>query len=153
MSGCEGSDLDACLSSIVVALVLAVSSAGLIAWHVRAWRRLSLAELDAREQNFRRRQYRRRVQTSAMLGVLGGAILVGQLLIAWPASESVLVPYWCGVFLLVLWLALLALADMAATRLYYGRERDKYVVEQARLQGQLRQVHEQGRAKNNFDKS
>ena len=86
-----------------------------------------MAELDAREQNFRRRQYRRRLQTSAMLGVLGGAILVGQLLIAWPASESVLVLYWTGVFLLVLWLALLALADMAATRLYYGRERDKYL--------------------------
>ena len=130
------------LSSIIVALVLCVSSAGLIVWHVRAWQRLSQAGSDPRERDFRRRQYHRRMQTSAMLGVLGVAIFVGQLLIAWPASRLFLVLYWSGVLVLVLWVALLALADMTATSFYYGREKNQCVVEQAKLQNELRQARD-----------
>ena len=96
------------------------------------------AEIDSREREFRRRQYRRRMQTSAMLGVLGVAILIGQLLMIWLTSRTFLVIYWSGVLLLLLWVVLLALADMAATAIYYSREKNSYAVEQARLQGELR---------------
>ncbi len=113
-----------------------------MAWHVRAWKRLQGAGIDPREQDFRRRQYRRRMQTSAMLGVLGVAIFIGQLLIAWPASRLFLVIYWSGVLALVLWMALLALADMAATGFYYSREKNNAVVEHAKLQGELRRARE-----------
>ena len=130
------------LSSVLVSVALCVSSAGLMVWHVRAWKRLQSAGIDPRERDFRRRQYRRRMQTSAMLGVLGVAIFVGQLLMAWPASQMFLVLYWSGVVVLVLWLALLALADMAATGFYYGREKNRCVVEQAKLQNELRQARE-----------
>ncbi len=137
------------LSSIVVALVLLVSSAGLIAWHVRAWRRLQQGEIEPRERAFRRRQFRRRVQTSAMLGLLGVVILVGQALMIWVTSRMFLVIYWSGVLLLVLWVVLLALADMAATVFYYSREKSNYLVEQAKLQGELRRVRDQeARARN-----
>ena len=94
------------LSSIVVALLLCGSSAALIAWHIRAWRRLQGTEIGAGERNFRRRQYRRRMQTSAMLGVLGVAIFIGQLLMIWTVSQLFLVIYWSGVVLLVFWVAL-----------------------------------------------
>ena len=130
------------LSSIVVALVLCASSAGLIAWHVRTWQRLQGAEIDPREREFRRRQYRRRMQTSAMLGVLGAAIFIGQLLIVWPASWLLLAIYWSGVLVLVLWIALLALADMAATSFYYSREKNNSLVEHAKLQGELLRARE-----------
>jgi hypothetical protein len=128
--------------SVLVALVLCGSSAGLIAGHIRAWRRLQGAEIDQGERHFRRRQYRRRMQTSAMLGVLGVAIFVGQLLMIWVASQVLLVVYWSGVLLLLLWVAVLALADMAATGFYYSREKTNYVVEHARLQGELRRARE-----------
>ena len=130
------------LSSILVALVLCVSSAGLIAWHVRAWKRLQHAGIDPREFDFRRRQYRRRMQTSAMLGLLGVAIFIGQVLIAWPPSRMLLVIYWSGVLVLVLWMAILALADMAATSFYYSQEKNNSIVEHAKLQGELRQARE-----------
>ena len=130
------------LSSILVALVLVVSSAGLIAWHIRAWKRLQQKELDPREQVFRRRQYRRRMQTSAMLGVLGVAIFVGQLLMIWVTSQLALVIFWSGILVLVLWVALLALADMVATSFYYSREKTDYIVEHARLQGELQRARE-----------
>ena len=130
------------LSSVLVSLALCVSSAGLMFWHVRAWQRLQHAGIDPRERDFRRRQYRRRMQTSAMLGVLGVAIFVGQLLMAWPASRLLPVIYWSGVLALVLWMALLALADMAATSFYYSREKTSSIVEHAKLQAELRRVRE-----------
>ena len=125
------------LSSIIVALVLCLSSAALVAWHIRAWKRLQREVIDLRERDFRRRQFRRRMQTSAMLGVLGAAIFVGQLLMPGIVSQLFLVMYWTGVVVLVVWVALLALADMAATSFYYSRERNDYVAEQARLHGEL----------------
>jgi hypothetical protein len=128
------------LPSIQFGLLLCALSAGLIAWHVRAWKRLQGAEIEPGERNFRRRQYRRRMQTSAMLGVLGAAIFIGQLLMIWVTSQAFLVVYWGGVVVLVLWLALLALADMAATGFYYSRVKSNYVVERARLQGELQQA-------------
>jgi len=130
-------------SSILVALVLCVSSAGLISWHLRGWKRLQATEVGARERDFRRRQIRRRIQTSALLGILGVAIFVGQLLITWAAPQLVLITYWGGVLLLVLWLTILALADMVATSVFYDREKSHSIVEQARLQGELRRAREQ----------
>ncbi len=131
------------LSSMIAALVLCASSAALIVWHIRAWKRLQQAEVDSRELDFRRRQFRRRVQTSAMLGVLGVAIGIGQWLMTCVTSRPVLVIYWSGVLLLVLWLVLLALADMAATSFYYSQEKSQYVVDHARLRGELQRVRDQ----------
>jgi hypothetical protein len=115
----------------------------MIAWHIRAWKRLRHEEIGPREKNFRRRQFRRRMQTSALLGVLGVAIFIGQLLMTEVPSRLILVVYWSCILLMVLWLALLALADMAATSLYYSQEKTDYVVEHARLQGELRQARDE----------
>jgi hypothetical protein len=95
-------------------------------------------ELDPEEVDFRRRQARRRIQTSAMLGLVGIGMLIGRLLIVWRAPPTLILLFWGGVVLLVLWLAVLAVADMVATRYYFSRLREKYLVEQARLQAQLR---------------
>ena len=83
------------LSSIIAALVLCVSSAALVAWHIRAWKQLQHAEIGPRQRDFRRRQYRRRMQTSALLGVLGVAILIGQLLMIWVTSRLFLAILTC----------------------------------------------------------
>jgi cell division protein FtsL len=128
------------LSSFLVALVLVVSSAALIVWHVRIWQQFQAKEMGERERNFRRRQFRRRVQTSALLGLLGGAILLGQLLFRPTQPHWFLVLYWSGVLLLVLWIALLATADMVATAFYYSRERSECAVQQAKLHAELRKA-------------
>ena len=124
------------LSSVLISLALCVSSAGLIVWHIRAWRRLQNADTEPIERDFRRRQYRRRMQTSAMLGLLGVAIFVGQVLMTLD-TPLFLVIYWSAVLLLLLWMAILAVADMVATSFHYSREKNDYLVEHARLQGEL----------------
>lgn len=129
-------------SSILVGLLLVVAAGWFVRWHVSAWRALGerASQLDPEEIDFRRRQLRRRTQTSAMLGLVGIGMLVGRLLIVWRAHPTLILLFWGGVVLLVLWLGLLAVADMVATRYYFSRLRRDYLVEQARLQAQLRRM-------------
>jgi hypothetical protein len=131
------------VSSYLLATLLGLTSAGLIIWHIRSRQRLAEEELGEREREFRRRQFRRRVQTSALLGLLGVAILVGQLLMDAHHSWRVKVAYWIGVLGLVLWIALLAIADMAATSIYYSREKTDFVVQHAKLQAELRKARKE----------
>lgn len=113
----------------LVAAALVAASAGLIAWNVREWRAAAAGGGERGELDFRRRQFRRRVQTSGLLGVLGLLILGGQ----WIAAErapNLFVFYWVGVAVLTLWMALLALGDLLATRLYAGRQQRRWLNEQ-----------------------
>jgi hypothetical protein len=128
------------LSSFLVAILLILASVGLIAWHVRSWRRARQGELEERERDFHLRQLRRRVQTSVMIGLLGVAIFAGQLLLEAKTPWKLQVIYWIGVLALVLWIALLAVADMTATSFYYSREKSDFVVERAKLQAELRKA-------------
>ncbi|MGA2621317.1 MAG: hypothetical protein ABSF26_27145 [Thermoguttaceae bacterium] len=126
-------------SSFLVSLVLLASAAGLMVWHVRSWRSVRGGQLEPREVEFHRRQYRRRMQTSAMLAVLGLAILAGQQLTSLLGPKFA-GPFWGGVLLLVAWMALLALADILATQQHFFRLRNHYLVERAKLQAELRRV-------------
>ena len=57
-------------SSLLTSALLLLAALGLMYWHVLSWRRAELADLAAGELDFYRRQFRRRIQTSAMLGIL-----------------------------------------------------------------------------------
>jgi CBS domain containing-hemolysin-like protein len=127
-------------SSILISLVLLVSSGWLIAWHIAAWRQARAQVTEARELSYRRRQYVRRMQTSAMLGLLGVAIIVGQVLTPWLRSVMFTVLFWGGVVVLVLWMGLLALADIVATQQHFGRLHNETLVERAKLQAEARRL-------------
>ena len=142
-------DLSSFLSSFAVAIVLVATSVALIVRHVRVWKGLKSEALDERELNFRRRQFRRRVQTSAMIGLLGVAIVVGQLLMDIVKSPRFHVYYWIGVLALLLWIVLLAVADMVATSAYYSRERSDLAVGHAKLQIELRKARERAGRRHN----
>jgi len=108
-----------------------------IAMHVRAWRKVRPSDMDPKERDYRWRQCRRRIQSSAMLALLGIAILGGR----WMAGPPwAFFTYWVAVLLLVLWMVLLALADIIATKYYYGRVRQHYLLEEVKLQAELRRL-------------
>jgi len=120
------------LANIFFALFLIGLSAVLFLRHWQQWRNRD--RLDPRDADFFRRQLRRRVQTSAMIGMVGLAVLYGQTL-----SVSVgALAYWLVVVLVVLWIMLLALADVFATRMHLSRMRRDVLVEQACLEAELR---------------
>ena len=129
-------------SSLLISSFLLLCAAGLMASHVRSWRNVLRQRqgLDSREFDYRRRQFRRRMQTSAMLGLLAVAMLVGQLLKWLRLPPLAIFVFWAGVLLLVAWLALLAVADIVATKHYFGRLRRDYLIEHAKLQAELRRI-------------
>ncbi len=131
------------LPSYLLAVVLCLAAAILITRHIRAWQRQADEELGERELKFYRRQFRRRIQTSALIGLLGAAILGGQLLIDKVHSWRLQVAWWIGIVALVLWIVLLAIADLAATSFFYSREKSDFVVEHAKLQAELRKAREE----------
>jgi hypothetical protein len=126
------------LPSLLISLVLLAAAAGLLVWHVCSWRAVQGEEVEPRELDYRRRQYRRRMQTSAMLGVLGVAILAGQVLTPRLQSRSFAGIYWSGVLILVAWMGLLAIADIVATHYHFSRLRTDYLIERTKLQAQVR---------------
>jgi hypothetical protein len=131
-------------------LFVLLAAVGLVVWHVRTWHAVQRQRPEAEEFDYRRRQFRRRVQTSAMLGLLGVGIFAGRLLMVFFRSPVLLLIYWGGVLLLLGWVALLAAADMLATKVYFSRIRQRCLIEQAKLQAQLnrlRAVRGNGKAK------
>ena len=118
----------------LVSLALAAVSALLMVWNWRSWKVACDAGLDEDELNFAWRQFRRRVQASAMIGLVAVAIFIGQFV------ESLLVRafFWAGVVLLLFWILLLALADVLATQQHFGRIRRRDLADQVKLQVQIR---------------
>ncbi|MFH1920494.1 MAG: hypothetical protein ABIP48_11490 [Planctomycetota bacterium] len=129
-------------SSALIALVLWLAAAWLMNSHFATWRAVLRQEsqLGPKEFDYHRRQFRRRMQTSAMLGFVGLGMLVGRLLMVYGAPPLVVVVFWTGVLLLVVWLGLLAVADMVSTRYHFSRLRQNHVVEEARLEDELRRL-------------
>jgi len=127
--------------SILLSAGLLACAAGMIAAHMRSWRKTrNDPAADAAEVDFRHRQFLRRVQTSGMLAVLAVAILVGHWMTQPLLPHWGVLLYWAMVMGLVFWLALLALADVVATRTYYGRLHHQYQVQQLKLQLQARRI-------------
>lgn len=105
--------------------------------HLRTWRRAQQREGEAEELDYRHRQFRRRMQTSALLGILAVAIFAGQ----WITGPLLLAfLFWGGVLLGVGWVGLLAAADIWATKHHFDRLRQTYLIEQAKLQAQIRRI-------------
>lgn len=123
-------------SQVLFPAALVALAAGLLVWHVRAWRAAKSRETDANELDHQRRRFRRRLQTSAMLALLGLAVGFGQGIS--PREEpSLYVFFWCGVALVTVWLMALALADAVSNTMHASRLRHERMVEHAQLKAEL----------------
>lgn len=123
-------------SHLVFAAFLLVASGMLLWMHTRAWRAARSDELGEQEFDFRRRQHRRRMQASAMIGIVGIAVVVS-LTIEDTMISAIL---WLVVLLLVVWMLLLAVADMVSSYFYYHQIRVQHTAEHALLQSQLERI-------------
>jgi len=128
-------------ATLAVSFVLLLAAAGMTSAHLRAWKSAWEKELDAEEFDYRRRRFRRRMQTSAMLAVLAVALSVGHAATNWwIRSGWFAAVFWLATMLLACWVGLLALVDIWATKHYYGRLRHNCLVERAKLEAELRRV-------------
>ncbi len=107
--------------SYLFPLFLFGAAMALLASHRRAWMKVQQEWPGAEELDFRRRQYRRRMQTTGMLAVTAFAVSFGEHLPKLTDSQLAIVFYWMAVLGLVAWTILLAMVDIWATRAHYGR--------------------------------
>ena len=117
--------------------------------HWRNWNAFRQEGLPQTEFDFRRRQFRRRMQASGMVGIVGIALFVGvalflgsESLIPWIDDPVVIFVYWAAVVLITAWMGLLALVDVWASRRYIMRICEDDLLEQTKLHAELfRQRH------------
>ncbi len=100
-------------SLFAVALVLI--GGVLVGLHLRSWRSARERDLEGEEFEFAHGQYRRRMQTSAMVSLVGVLIFIGQ----WVSGGVLVLFFWLAVVLIVVWIMLLAMADVMATRVHF----------------------------------
>ena len=126
--------METATATLLFSLFLAGVAAALIVSHLLAWRRATGRDLDERERTFVWRQFRRRMQASVMIAMVAVALPVG----VWvPMRAVVFAGFWLVVVLVVLWIALLALADVIASRHHFGRIQHEQIIEHAKLHGEL----------------
>jgi hypothetical protein len=124
------------LSAISSVLLLVVSSVlMLINW--RSWKSFRRSESLENERDYRRRQFRRRMQASGMIGVIGIALFLGDTLIVWFDDPVVTVLFWVSVVMITLWTVLLAMVDIWATRRFLDRVSEDNFMEQTKLHAEL----------------
>lgn len=89
----------------------------LVQAHVRSWKRQQNdPELDNADYSHLYARYRRRLQTSGMIAVLGVMIAVGDQLPILRKRPDLFGLYWLAVLLLTFWVMLLAMGDYYSTR-------------------------------------
>jgi small-conductance mechanosensitive channel len=130
------------MSTLVFAISLLAVAAALIAWHLLAWRKADHGGLTDEDYRFYRSQFRRRMQTSALLGVMG-LLALGDLWITGTVARAAL---WSVMFLLLVWVLLLAAADWLASRLHFDKLLSASAVEHELLKREIEQFHREKNA-------
>jgi len=128
------------LPCLVLSVVLLLISAVLVWTHMRRWQGARRSRLAEHEHDFAWRQFRRRIQASSMLGLSGLGVFFGGVI---PPKEqpSLFVFTWLAVTIIVVWILLLALADMVATRSFMSQTMKRHFSQQARFAATLRREH------------
>ncbi len=113
------------MATAVFGAVLVAVGLLMIRSHRRAWvRQQGEAGLSREDRTRLFLRYRRRLQMSGMIAVLGVMIAVGDVWI-WGQGLVVATVYWIVVIGLGVWLLLLGIADLASVRLGSRNARDE----------------------------
>ncbi|WP_254511693.1 hypothetical protein [Anatilimnocola floriformis] len=131
--------------TIPLSLGLIAISILLVVGHIRAWRTADHGGLAEAEREFQARRYRRRLQSSAMVGVIG-VLLLGELWLDKVFQDELpRLLYWSGVGLLLLWLMLLAASDWLAWRQHFRRQIDRLQTDRDTIRGELERLRREHR--------
>ena len=130
------------LPTVLVGLVLVGAAVVMMRAHWRSWQRQQVDPgLNDWERQRLRVRFRRRMQTSGMIGVLGVAVPLGDILFMSDEKFPIVGPvYWVVVLMLGFWLLLLGLGDLAWVRVDSRMARDELRQigkKRAELEGEL----------------
>ena len=128
---------------------LLIVSAVMAYCHHRYWvaKRSAIDESTADGESqleFVDRQYRRRTQVSAMLGVVAMAMFASRWIDPWRTDAPwIYMAYWSVIVILVLWVVLLAMVDYVATRYFLAKSHQDQLIEDARFRAEAQGMSRQ----------
>jgi hypothetical protein len=123
--------------ALVVGAVLVGLGVVLIVSHVRTWHdQRTDPALDEADRLYYQRRFRRRVQVSGMLALIGVLIAVGDTLLPLQRQPLWTTLYWIGVLLLLGWVILLGFGDFWSTAA-------RAKIEMARMRQRRRELERQ----------
>jgi hypothetical protein len=124
------------IATWIVSLLLIGLSGWMLDWHRRSWRKAAFdASISNSERRYALSQYRRRMQASSIIGVLGVAIALGPIV---PRRPWPMMIYLISVAAACLAITFLAAIDAWATRQYFARLRSQNLAAQVQLARELR---------------
>jgi len=107
--------------------------------HARSWRRARARTTAANDLAFRHGQFRRRMQASSLLAMVGPTMLVG-LQVPPDRSPRVYVALWFTVLLATCWIGWLALVDAVASARHFRRLSRERAAARAKLKSELNRI-------------
>jgi uncharacterized membrane protein YesL len=136
---------------------LVVLGVFMIRSHLRTWRRhQDDSSLTERELQYYFGQYRRRLQTSAIIAFLGVLLFVGYVVLPGVLPNEVLAGvfgiFWIVVLCMTLWIFLLAWGDVTSIRIHSKSVLNRHHREQRELEeelAELRKRHSNGEPRSN----
>lgn len=134
------SSIDDRIPGLVFGLLLIGGGIGMLRAQRLAARKLSAAEASIGERRFLTSRIRRRSQVAGMILLIGIMIPVGDSLIPWKRSPATFAIYWMIVIGLAFWTMLLAVADMAATRIHTTAQLNDLRRQQTQLEQAARAI-------------
>lgn len=124
---------------------LVIMGVFMIRSHLRTWRgHQDDSSLAERELQYYFAQYRRRLQTSALIAFLGVLLFVGDVVLPRVLPEENFVGvfgiFWMVVLCLTLWIFILAWGDVTAIRIHSKTVLNRHLKEQRKLEKELAEL-------------
>ena len=105
--------------SLSMGVALVAFGSMMLRWHFQSWAQHKAdPHLDERDLFHFGRQFRRRLQISGLLVLLGVLIPAGDLLVPWQRFPRAFVIFWMVLVLIALWIMMLAALDWLSGRVY-----------------------------------
>ena len=124
------------IATSIFSLLLIGLSGWMLDWHRRSWRKAAAdTSISDSERRYALSQYRRRMQASSIIGVLGAAIAIGPIV---PRRPWPMMIYLISISGACLAITLLAAIDAWATRQYFARLRSQNLAAHVQLVRELR---------------
>ncbi|MBM82998.1 MAG: hypothetical protein CMJ78_20745 [Planctomycetaceae bacterium] len=134
--------MDNWIAAIAVGVILLVIGGGMMYSHTQSWRRhKNDGSLDDFDRKHYYKRYRRRMQTSGLITLLGILIPIGDAPFVWGQRDEVLSSaYWLGVLILLMWIIVMALGDMTSSRLHGNVAMARIRQKQRELEAQVAEL-------------